>query len=374
MKKTVSMLLMLVLLLAAVPAMAKDCWYNEKYGTHDFEQVDVRLPSCTVDGYYELECRQCGYSDWVLSQKAYGHAWRKVSETKATCTSKGSVTYECDNCHERKTEKGKALGHTYGAWQITEPAGILSMGTRRRSCTQCGSVDEQRFYPEGTLYRGVNDREAVRALQQKLQELCFLQDKVDGIFGKNTEQAVRDFEVAFGFPDDGVAWPAVQASVTEVWERWLSDAPEAPEATGVPGEPDESEMEANTLVDFCIRGAEEQWLMCTNHTTMVQTAQALYQAATTDAERVRALRQIRALWQGELDILYETWLNAAPDAEKSLVLSGKATFAGYLTTQEMIWKQQYGADSIQALEQVNAALQEQCLQLCGLATGGGAGE
>ena len=359
MKKTLIAALALVLWLCAVPALAEDCWYYANYGAHDYEQVDVRKPTCTQDGYYLLECRICGKNKKETTQAAYGHDWRKTGETSATCTTRSTVSYECRNCNKTKTEKGSSLGHAYGAWQISQPAGDFSMGVRYRVCASCSNVAEEAFYPEGTLYRGAGDRDAVMEMQQKLQDLGYLRDKVDGIFGKNTEQAVRDYAAVAGFPVDGVAWPTLLSGLNVDWEVYM----------GGKIEPGESEFESNTLVDFCMHGLDGEWLMCANHARMQETAETLYRAAATEAEQLRALKQIRALWKGELDILYETWLEGASEQEMSLALSGKATFASYLATQETIWKQQYGADSPSVLEQVIAALQEQCRQICALAGG-----
>ena len=47
--------LLLLLMLMAFPALAdKECWYESKYGTHDFEQTNVVLPTCTTEGYYDI--------------------------------------------------------------------------------------------------------------------------------------------------------------------------------------------------------------------------------------------------------------------------------------------------------------------------------
>ena len=49
----------------------------------------------------------------------------------------------------------------------------------------------------------------VAALQRRLSELGFLGDRVDGIFGPNTEDALRSFQRNTGLVTDGVAGPDV---------------------------------------------------------------------------------------------------------------------------------------------------------------------
>ncbi|MBO4299412.1 MAG: peptidoglycan-binding protein [Clostridia bacterium] len=47
--------------------------------------------------------------------------------------------------------------------------------------------------------------EAVKALQQRLIDLKYLNDKADGIFGKKTEKAVKAAQEAFGLEQTGIA-------------------------------------------------------------------------------------------------------------------------------------------------------------------------
>lgn len=54
-------------------------------------------------------------------------------------------------------------------------------------------------------------------LQYRLQILGYYQDKLDGSFGANTAQAVRQFQKAYGLPADGIAgentWQVAVAAV-----------------------------------------------------------------------------------------------------------------------------------------------------------------
>jgi peptidoglycan hydrolase-like protein with peptidoglycan-binding domain len=45
----------------------------------------------------------------------------------------------------------------------------------------------------------------VEKLQQKLQELGFYSEPIDGLFGQGVEQAVKDYEDSEGLAADGVA-------------------------------------------------------------------------------------------------------------------------------------------------------------------------
>ncbi|MDO5566780.1 MAG: hypothetical protein Q4G59_09000 [Planctomycetia bacterium] len=85
---------MCLALFICLPAVAEGgCWYLAKYGTHDFEQVDIKLPSCETDGYYILECRQCGLNEKHITERATGHAWRMTESVGSTCSQQGYEKY-----------------------------------------------------------------------------------------------------------------------------------------------------------------------------------------------------------------------------------------------------------------------------------------
>ena len=59
-------------------------------------------------------------------------------------------------------------------------------------------------YDDGTLYNGCNGEE-VKAMQQALINLGFLEGKADGKFGDKTEEAVKAFQRKNGLTPDGLA-------------------------------------------------------------------------------------------------------------------------------------------------------------------------
>ncbi len=68
-------------------------------------------------------------------------------------------------------------------------------------------LEERKAYPQ--LQRGSRGEE-VTALQQRLIDLGYLDDDADGIFGPNTEAAVRAARQAAGFEESGAADDAFQ--------------------------------------------------------------------------------------------------------------------------------------------------------------------
>lgn len=60
------------------------------------------------------------------------------------------------------------------------------------------------------------DGDDVSHLQRRLVELGFRPGKVDGIFGPETERAVRAFQAAVGLPDDGTVGPETMRSFEDL--------------------------------------------------------------------------------------------------------------------------------------------------------------
>ena len=67
-------------------------------------------------------------------------------------------------------------------------------------------------YDSTTLYNGCRG-EAVREIQQALIDLGFLKGTADGIFGKNTENAVRKFQKKYKLTADGLAGTKTQSLI-----------------------------------------------------------------------------------------------------------------------------------------------------------------
>lgn len=408
MKKLLCLLCFLVLLTAfSAPVMAEsDCWYAYKYGTHDYEQVDVRKATCSEDGYYLLECRQCGKNDKKITGKATGHKWQKISSESfsPTCTKKGVTTYVCDNCTQQRTESVKALGHdwedkkiqqsatcaeegvmsvrcrrcekagtrtidktehSYGEWVVTIPETDHSAGERSSVCSACSTDRTEVFYPEGTLLRGMDGQsvDAVREMQQMLMDLHILDDKADGVFGKKTEAAVLAYQKQADLGADGIAWPQTLNRLMLDWQ----------EATGI-GTAESSPVLTNSDTSAprtaCAIASDENGAegvqYCSYHQELAEmSASLLTSAGETGA--LRAHKQLRTLWQAELEGLYGEWIQSVPAEEQGAIIAAQATFMSYLAVQETALQRQYGDET--AIQQINAALERQCITLCNILYG-----
>ena len=426
MKRTLCMLCCAVLLIAiGSQAAAKSyCWYEDKYGKHDYEQVNVSKATCTEDGSYILECRQCGKNVTQITEKATGHNWQNVGSQSIapTCTESGMTTYVCEDCSQIRTQSVDALGHdwkdegvikaatcqaegtassrcrrcgtvetrsipkaahSYGAWFIAVEASDHSAGERARQCAVCGARQSEYFDPDGTLRRGARG-EDVRALQQMLLDMGILNDVADGKFGAKTEAAVAAFQQNAGLYSDGVAWPqtiarlrgdmdALNATPEPTAEPTAEPTPEpTPEPTAEPTAEPTIEPTIEPLIEspccLVVTGEDGSFrtLYCASHARTAQAVAALTAAVQDEALEIWAMEQTRALWQADLDALYDEWIAAAGE-DAGTVSGARALFESHLALYETALIQRCGEK--EAARQINALIEGQCRALCALLHG-----
>ena len=78
----------------------------------------------------------------------------------------------------------------------------------------------------------------------------------------------------------------------------------------------------------------------------------------------RAQKQIRTLWETELDSLYSEWLQRAPAEGRGTIIAAQATYMNDLAVQETVLQQQ--CDEETAALQINAELARQYALLCNM--------
>lgn len=387
MKRIISMIILAAMMLsAAAPALAADCYYYDAYGTHAYEQTSFAYPTCTTPGYVILECSACGKTLKDETGDAYGHDWYESGEMPATCTEQGVIYYCCGECYEEKTEIVKALGHQYtvqqviekatcvsggkesvkcsrcgktttretgkiahkyGEWNVAVAATDSSVGTRTRKCADCGAEQTEQYYPDGTLYSGIGNKDAVKVLQTWLTDCGYLNDTIDGIFGKKTEQAVRDFQTRNALSADGIVWPETLKLLEKEWQILMG-----------------------IYVEYCTRVEDEngvvEFVYCEEHKALMDEINEILAVENAEQTKAEILTGICAMHQAEVDALYAEWLEGSADEEKANVTASQAMFAGYLNTQKMVWNKQYGENSEEALTKVSDMLHDQWVDLCGI--------
>jgi len=296
MKKCILLTLLLVFLLGMdrmALAEEKDCWYLAQNGVHDFEQTDFSYATCTEAGYYEIECRQCGYSRKEISMEATGHDWVVTHREEPGASSYGIIIEACNNCNLSRSEK---------------------------------------IYPKGTLYRGIKDSDGVKELQYMLIECGYLNDKMDGVFGKNTEAAVKAFQKAAGVSADGIAWPDTLDRLEREWEKRQKAAAAStpvpsPEPTAAPAG---IQSDERFYPDFCYSWEDEngstRFEYCRKHAD-------LYQAQINLLSNPALIDYSYEMWQHEIESLYDEWIELLPEESRTSVAASKAFCLSMMDSQ-----------------------------------------
>ena len=383
MKKLVFSALVLMFVLSCVSAFAA-C-------EHDLYQADFAYPTCETDGYYVIKCTRCDYQEREINGKAYGHdfeispvkqptcteegysegvcsvcglverevypmldhKWKDSHVIKeATCTKDGSMRTICSECGSYGTRTIKN-GHKYGAWKVTEEATDHSKGTRSRVCKTCDKTESETFYPEGTLYKDIKNKTSeVKELQTLLTELGFLNDQIDGKFGKKTESAVKACQKEYGLKQDGIAWPQTINSLGTAWDAAFGEHEE-------PAEPGSAYPDACTYIELEV--GNYYWDMCQTHSDIFMNANGKVTDDYTEEEY--QLAYIEA-WTEAIEKLYSEWFLKSEGSDQAMVLTHKTMFNGYLSSQRMVWEKLMSDNHAMALEKEANMLREHCLTLC----------
>ena len=226
--RIIAILLALALLAGLLPAaaLAEEPSSTDTYcsktmnGQHSWGGwTTTKEATCTQTGSRTRTCGRCGYVQTETIART-AHSWGKWTTTKeATCTSRGEETRKCARCGATETRRTDRLAHTWGEWTIITEATDHAAGERMRVCQVCGAEDTQAYDPEGTLRPGARGDE-VRALQEEL--ICYgtLNDRADGVYGRKTEQAVRQVQQNEGLEADGIAWPQTRAYTQHLFGEW----------------------------------------------------------------------------------------------------------------------------------------------------------
>ena len=219
-------------------------------------------------------------------------------------------------------------------------------------------------YALAELRRG--DRgEEVRELQQMLWDAGFIFEEPDGVFGRNTEKAVKWFQEYALLEQTGVVDDRTLDSLYACWLRIMDengvdlpdDDPESQTAGIAPGDNpygdgDYGEDYGDSYGDYpayCHRyttdAGDEHVEMCGFH------AQLAANQSLPGLEK----------WTNELNDLYTEWIDLAMEKDRAAVASSQAFFTLWLEQQRIALEQQ-GVENVD--DHIEALLRNQCVELC----------
>ena len=208
--------------------------------------------------------------------------------------------------------------------------------------------------------------EEVRELQQMLWDTGFIFEEPDGVFGGNTEKAVKWFQEYALLEQTGVADDRTLDSLYACWLRIMDengytvpDDEMEPQTAGVaPGDSpygdgdDYGEDYGDSYGDYpayCHRyttdSGDEHVEMCGFH------AQLAANQSLPGLEK----------WTNELNDLYKEWIDLSMEKDRAAVASSQAFFTLWLEQQRIALEQQ-GVENVD--DHIEALLRNQCVELC----------
>ena len=215
------------------------------------------------------------------------------------------------------------------------------------------------------LRRGDRGAE-VEELQRILFEIGWLFELPDGVFGRNTEKAVKDYEQYAGLKADGVADEATMEALTEDWQRLTQET--KPSEAGI------SVLQAHGANPFfCTSRFEAEgvggFVYCDAHQALCeQTNRLLGSGTQKDAQAALAL------WSEEIERLYEQWTDRVDEEDRGAVASARTQYMASMEAHRAAIDAWYGcfqtlpsAGRVEAT--LAASLREHAAWLCAVLSG-----
>ncbi len=370
MKKRLAFLLIALLALMLAASAEVYCPYFDAHGDHNWQQIGFTYPTCIEPGYVYLRCADCGTEDTIVNPPG-GHNWELLSSQDSTCTSNGWQKEQCTECDLIRTVELPLADHKYSSWMVLTEASDSKAGVRARTCQVCGTQEQETFYPDGTLYRGGPNGQAVKDLQQMLIDLGFLRDRADGSFGKKTEQAVRDYQAHAGLEATGVAFPQTIHVLGVEWDAAREMEMENQGGTEAPGNGENAgglqrpEVSGDTCQAWRDENGVLHYHFCETHARVLLNELDGYDSDRPGDESEAILRAAAQLWRQAADALYARWAEQTGDAAQA----ARDAFFSALDLHLQALAGVYGADSPALTFEELSLLHRQCVRLCGLLNG-----
>ena len=203
--------------------------------------------------------------------------------------------------------------------------------------------------------------EEVRELQQMLWDTGFIFEEPDGVFGGNTEKAVKWFQEYALLEQTGVVDDRTIDSLYACWLRIM-------EENGYTVPDDEMEPQTASLVpgynpygdDDYSDNYDDYPADCHRSTTAAGDEHielCSFHAQLTANQSLPGLEK----WTYELNDLYKEWIDLSMEKDRAAVASSQAFFTLWLEQQRIVLEQQ-GVENVD--DHIEALLRNQCVELC----------
>lgn len=206
-------------------------------------------------------------------------------------------------------------------------------------------------------------------LQTLLFETGWLFELPDGKFGRNTEQAVKNYQQYAGFEVTGVMTDAMIAQLTEDWYLLVyGSLPEGYERTASGGDfyYQGSEMYPAFCNHWNMQDGNSEIDYCETHMNLrLEVARLTSTGDTSDA------RQACDIWRAEIVRLYDEWASLVDESEKGSILAARALYLSSMEAQRLAvdaWHENFQIvpDESNLYSIMETSMREQAAWLCAM--------
>lgn len=341
---------------------------------HSWIQTEVIEGSCKSPKYVHYSCEYCGEQK-TDTLDFESHQWVDVETVQfPTCTSSGSMKTKCSVCGITGNRTLDVIAHKYGEWMDTTAATNHSAGIQSSYCSMCGKTQNQEYYPKYTYYRGKQDVEMNKKIQTMLSDCGYLNDSIDGAFGNNTEQAIKDFQNAKGLNADGIAWPQTLIFLTREWgmkkgyinsiaeesgkNPYCTSTANGTVANGTVANGTTANAVTSNVVNM------ESLNYCEEHQALADVMNMYLNMAQTKEESLNYAKLCQEFLKEEIQLLLGEWKNSLNGSDQEKVTVRKNTIDQTLLSKESDFNKQYATEPETAMQMLDEYLLKECTDLC----------
>ena len=204
--------------------------------------------------------------------------------------------------------------------------------------------------------------EEVRELQQMLWDTGFIFEEPDGVFGGNTEKAVKWFQEYALLEQTGVADDRTIDSLYACWLQIMEENGYAVPDDGTDPQTEGSVSGNNPYGDGDDYGEDYGDYPAYCHRYMTDAGDEHVELCSFHAQ-LTANQSLPGLekWTYELNDLYKEWIDLSMEKDRAAVASSQAFFTLWLEQQRIVLEQQ-GVENVD--DHIEALLRNQCVELC----------
>ena len=198
--------------------------------------------------------------------------------------------------------------------------------------------------------------EDVKALQSMLIDLGFLEDKADGIFGRNTQAAVKALQRYWNLPQSGVADEGVINDLEILWALAMGlerETGSPVDGEGYPPSCSWTQDEDEVYAEFCYQHIEQYPI-------------ALQLAYQNPPHRLECLlmENVCAFWLDSIRTMYADWADRHGGSEAGIAAEQYEIFRAALEENTAQWNREAASGSNEALSSRMKWLESIGVDLC----------